>query len=207
LLIVLTGIDGSGKTTAARSAVAAARTAGKDALLLSNYAGRRRMSLLSAKFGVQLPPRLADVVETVIRTANVLRSHARAHRYPGLVIMDRHLYCQLALRQSRQLPRGRFLPFILGKLPEPDLVVHLVITPEQAHKRVLARGTDAETLEELESFRAAYQSIPEYAGFTKLAADGTPDEVLSKLTLAIADAEGGPDTNVLDPGCQVAVPG
>jgi dTMP kinase len=206
LLIVLTGIDGSGKTTAARSAVAAARTDGKDVLLLSNYAGRRRMSLLSAKFGVQLPPRLADVVETVIRTANVLVSHARAHRYPGLVIMDRHLYCQLALRHARQLPRGRVVPFILGKLPKPDLVVHLVITPEQAHERVLARGTDAETLEELESFRTGYHSIPEYAGFTELAADGTPDEVFAKLTLAIADAGGAPPARVVAADGRVAVP-
>jgi dTMP kinase len=188
LLIVLTGIDGSGKTTAARSLVAAARTAGKDAMLLSNYAGRRRMSLLGAKFGVHLPPRLADAAETAIRIANVLVSHARAYRHPGLVIMDRHLYCQLALRQARRLPRGRILPFILAKLPEPDLVIHLVVTPEQAHERVLARGTDAETLEELDSFRAAYEAIPEYARFTELAADGTPEEVLAKLTVAIADA-------------------
>jgi dTMP kinase len=189
LLIVLTGIDGSGKTTAARSLVAAARTAGKDALLLSNYAGRRRMSLLGARFGLHLPPRLADAVETVIRTANVLLSHARASRHPGLVIMDRHLYCQLALRQARQLPRGRFLPFILRTLPKPDLVVHLVISAEQAHRRVLARGTDAETLAELDSFQTAYQAIPEYTQFTELAADGTPDEVLSRLTLAIAEAQ------------------
>lgn len=188
MLIVLTGIDGSGKTTAARSVVAAARNAGRDALLLSNYAGRRRMSLLGARFGVHLPPRLADAVETVIRSSNVLMSHARARRHPGLVIMDRHLYCQLALRHARQLPRGRILPLILAKLPKPDLVVHLVITPEQAHRRILARGTDAETLEELESFRAAYRAIPEYAQFTELAADGTPDEVLAKLTRAIADA-------------------
>ncbi|MDQ0821334.1 dTMP kinase [Arthrobacter sp. V4I6] len=206
MLIVLTGIDGSGKTTAARSAVAAARTAGKDALLLSNYAGRRRMSLLTARFGIRLPPRLADAVETVIRTANVLLSHAMAHRHPGLVIMDRHLYCQLALRQARQLPRGRVLPFILAKLPKPDLVVHLVITPEQAHQRVLARGTDAETLEELDSFRAAYQAIPEYAQFTELAADGTPDEVLSELTLAIAGAGGDSDTKALAADGRAMVP-
>ena len=190
MLIVLTGIDGSGKTTAARSVVAAVRAAGKDALLLSNYAGRRRMSLLSARFGVPVPPRLADALETVIRTANVLLSHARACRYPGLVIMDRHLYCQLALRQVRQLPRGRLLPFLLAKLPEPDLVVHLVISPQQAHERVLARGTDAETLEELDALRAGYQSIPEYARFTELAADGTPEEVHARLTLAIANAGG-----------------
>lgn len=195
MLIVLTGIDGSGKTTAARSMVAAAHSAGEDALLLSNYAGRRRMSLLGARFGGHLPPRLADAVETVIRSANVLLSHARAHRHPGLVIMDRHLHCQLALRHARQLPRGRVLPFILAKLPKPDLVVHLVIAPKQAHQRILARGTDAETLEELDSFRAAYRAIPEYAQFTELAADGTPDEVLAKLTRAIADA-----------GCSVRAP-
>lgn len=205
MLIVLTGIDGSGKTTAARSVVAAARSAGGDALLLSNYAGRRRMSLLGARFGVHLPPRLADAVETVIRSANVLMSHARAHRHPGLVIMDRHLYCQLALRHARQLPRGRVLPFILAKLPKPDLVLHLVITPEQAHQRILARGTDAETLEELDSFRAAYRAIPEYAQFTELEADGTPDEVLAKLTLAIADAGGAPGATA-DADCRVKAP-
>ena len=188
MLIVLTGIDGSGKTTAARAAVAAARRAGKDALLLRNYAGRRRMSLLSEQFRIQFHPRVADAVETVIRTANVVISHARAHRHPGLVIMDRHLHCQLALREARGLPRGRFLPFLLRKIPQPDMVVHLVVDPEQAHQRVLARGTDTETLDELNSLRDAYQSIPEYMHFTELAASGTPEEVLSGLTLAIADA-------------------
>ena len=146
------------------------------------------MSLLSAQFGIQLHPRLADAVETVIRTANVLVSHVRAHRHPGLVIMDRHLHCQLALRQARGLPRGWLLPFLLRKFPKPDVVVHLVIDPEQAHQRVLARGTDSETLDELNSLRAAYRSIPEYAHFTELAASGTPEEVCSQLTLAIAEA-------------------
>jgi dTMP kinase len=145
------------------------------------------MSLLSAQFGVQLHPRLADAVETVIRTANVVVSHARAHRRPGLVIMDRHLHCQLALRQARGLPRGRLLPFLLTKFPKPDVVVHLVIDPEQAHQRVMARGTDTETLDELNSLRAAYQSMPEYAHFTELSASGTPEEVVSQLSLAIAE--------------------
>jgi dTMP kinase len=146
------------------------------------------MALLSAQFGIQLHPRLADAVETVIRTVNVVVSHARAHRHPGLVIMDRHLHCQLALRQARGLPRGRLLPFLLTKFPQPDVVVHLVIDPEQAHQRVLARGTDTETLDELNSLRAAYRSMPEYAHFTELAASGTPEDVLSELALAIADA-------------------
>lgn len=188
MLIVLTGIDGSGKTTAALAAVAAARGAGKEALLLGNYAGRRTTSVLSARLGVQLHPRVADALETMVRTVNVLVSHARAYRHPGLVIMDRHLYCQLALRQMRGLPRGRLLPFLLRTLPRPDLVVHLVVDPAEAHRRVMARGTDGESIEELSSFHAAYLALPEYAHFTELTADQTPAEVLSQLTLAIANA-------------------
>ncbi|WP_458114606.1 AAA family ATPase [Arthrobacter sp. R1-13] len=188
MLIVLTGIDGSGKTTAAQ---ALARDRG--ALLLSNYAGRRRMSLLAARFGLRFHARLADAVETIIRTFNVLVSHARAQNQPGLVVMDRHLYCQLALRQAKGLPRGRFLPCLLRRLPKPDMVVHLVVDPEQALGRVLARGTDTESLEELSGLDAAYRSLPEYQDFLKLDASGTPDDVLAALSqLLEAYAAGRP---------------
>lgn len=177
MLIVLTGIDGSGKTTAAQ---ALARDRG--ALLLSNYAGRRRMSLFADRSGLRFPARLADAVETTVRTVNVLVSHARAKNYGGLVVMDRHLFCQLALRQAKGLPRGRFLPYLLRMLPKPDMVVHLVVDPEQALGRVLARGTDTESLEELRSLDAAYRSLPEYEDFLKIDASGTPDEVLAALS-------------------------
>jgi dTMP kinase len=188
LLIVLTGIDGSGKTTAARAAVAAARAAGQDSLLLRNYAGRQWMTVMSAKYGIRIPPRLADAAETAVRTANVLMSHFRAHRLSGLSVMDRHLYCQLALRRTRGLPRGRFLPFLLRVLPEPDLIIHFVVDPEQAHRRVMVRGTDAETVEELSAFSAAYRALPEYSNFVELPAHGTPEEVLSALTRTIDTA-------------------
>ena len=188
LIIVLTGIDGSGKTTAAHALVAAARANGTEALLLSNYAGRRRMSLLSARFGVRLPARLADAVECAIRVANVLVSHARARRFPGLVVMDRHLQCQLALRRTRGLPRGRLLPRLIGALPRPDLVAYLDVSPERAHERIVARGTDAETLDDLQSLRDAYRSLPEYAHFVKIDADAPPAEVLSGLAEATDDA-------------------
>ena len=177
MLIVLTGIDGSGKTTAAQ---ALARDRG--ALLLSNYAGRRRMSLLADRFGLRFPARLADAIETTIRTFNVLVSHTRAQKHRGLVVMDRHLYCQLALRHARGLPRGRLVPCLLRALPEPDLVVHLVVDPAQALRRVLARGTDTESLEELSVLDDAYRSLPEYEDFLKIDASGTADEVLAALS-------------------------
>ena len=192
MLIVLTGIDGSGKTTAARALVDAARSAGNGALFLGNYAGRRQMSLISARLGVHVPPRLADVLETAVRTFNVLNSHRRARRFHGLVVMDRDLHCQLALRRMHRLPRGRVLPFLIRALPQPDLLIYLDIDPREAHARVLARGTDSERLEDLESLREAYRSLPEFPGFTSIPADGSPAEVLARLQAAITRASGGP---------------
>lgn len=129
MIIVLTGIDGSGKSTAARALASSVRAEGGRALLLSNHAGRRVMSLLSARLGVRLPAKLADAVETALRVGNVLVSHLRASRFDGLMIMDRHLHCQLALRTANGLPRGRFLPWLLARLPEPDAIFHLDIDP------------------------------------------------------------------------------
>lgn len=190
MLIVLTGIDGSGKTTAAEATVAAARRAGTDARLLRNYAGRRRMSLLGARLGVQLPARGADVIETAVRTFNVLNSHRRARKFHGLVVMDRHLHCQLALRGMHRLPRGRFLPWLIRALPAPDLVIYLDVEPREAHARILVRGTDSERLEDLVTLREAYRSLPEFSGFTHIPAGGSPGEVLSRVQAAISDAGG-----------------
>lgn len=112
-----------------------ARLAGRRALLLRNHAGRRNLTEWSARTGVPLGPRLADALETVIRTINVVVSHARAHRFPGLVVVDRHLYCQLGLRSVRGLPHGRFLPWLLRHQPKPDLVIHFDIAPDRRRRR------------------------------------------------------------------------
>lgn len=181
MLIVLTGIDGSGKSTAARALVDAAQADGENALLLSNPAGRRSMSVLAERLGIRWPRRLADAVETTLRVANVLVSHARASRFDGLVVMDRHLHCQLALRTVKGLPRGRLLPWLISSLPEPDAVVHLDVEPALAHQRIAARGTDSETLADLEALREAYRSTPEYGGFAQLDADFPQAEVVGRL--------------------------
>lgn len=189
MLIVLTGIDGSGKTTAARALVDSARAEGHNALLLSNHAARRRMSLVAERFGWKLPPRGADLVETCIRVVNVLVSHARALRFDGLVVMDRHLHCQLALRLAAGLRRGWFLPWLQEKLPAPDLVVHFEVDPRCAHQRIRARGTDHEELADLEAFRTAYGSLPEFDDFMRVDANGTPEDTLAQLNQVISGKE------------------
>ncbi|MET3141655.1 UNVERIFIED_ORG: dTMP kinase [Arthrobacter sp. UYEF2] len=139
------------------------------------------MSVLAERLGIRWPRRLADIVETTLRVANVLISHAWASRSDGLVVMDRHLHCQLALRTAKGLPRGRLLPWLMSSLPEPDAVVHLYVGPALAHKRIVARGTDSETLTDLADLRDAYRAMPEYPGLVQLDADSTPEGVVAGL--------------------------
>ncbi|MDR6794027.1 dTMP kinase [Pseudarthrobacter oxydans] len=195
MLIVLTGIDGSGKSTAAQALVSSVRAGGGTAVLLNNHAGRRSMSVLGARLGIRLPPRVADALETTFRVWNVLVNHLRASRVDGLVVMDRHLYCQLALRATKGLPRGRLLPWLLGALPAPDAVVHLEVDPAVAHRRIAARGTDAETLEDLADFARAYGELPEYGTFEKVDASVPGPELARRLAAVVhglgrAPAEG-----------------
>ena len=195
MLIVLTGIDGSGKSTAAQALVSAVRADGGMATLLNNHAGRRSMSVLGARLGFQLPYRVSDALETSFRVWNVLVNHLRAAHTEGLVVMDRHLYCQLALRATKGLPRGRLLPWLLGKLPAPDAVVHLDVDPAVAHRRIAARGTDAETLEDLAAFARAYRELPEYGTFEKVDASVPGPELARRLAAVVhglgrAPAEG-----------------
>ncbi|TLM83532.1 AAA family ATPase [Pseudarthrobacter sp. NamE5] len=181
MIIVLTGIDGSGKSTAAEALVSAVRREGGRAVLLNNHAGRRSMSVLGARLGIRLQDRLADAIETTFRVWNVLTNHLRARFYCGLVVMDRHLYCQLALRATKGLSRGCFLPWLLKALPAPDAVVHLEIDPVEAHQRIIARGTDAETLEDLIAFDDGYRQLPEYGSFVKVDASLPARELAQSL--------------------------
>lgn len=189
MIIVLTGIDGSGKSTAARALVAAVRAGGGNAMLLNNHAGRRTMSVLGAHWGFRWPDRLADAVESAVRAWNVLVSHLRASRFQGVAVMDRHLYCQLALRITRGLPRGRVLPWLLQALPAPDAVVHLDVDPAEAYRRIAARGTDSETLEDLAAFRDAYSRLPEYQGFIKVEASVPTPALVARLEQFIQERE------------------
>lgn len=189
MIIVLTGIDGSGKSTAASALVESARSQGQDALLLANHAGRRTMSGWSARTGIRLPHRLMDTVETSIRVLNVLLSHLQASRFDGLVVMDRHLHCQLALRDTKGLHRGWFLPWLLRVLPAPDVILHLDVRPATAYQRIKDRGIDEESLADLTALRSAYQRLPEYRNFTVLDANGSAHDVGARLSEYVAEAQ------------------
>ncbi|TDK28013.1 thymidylate kinase [Arthrobacter crusticola] len=190
MILVLIGIDGAGKTTAAH-ALAAHVPPGTDVLVLGNYSGRKTLSRWTRRFGVQPPARLMDAAETVVRLLNVLLNSVKAARFDGLVIMDRHLHCQLALRAARGLHRGALLRVVLRLLPRPDAVVLLDLPAEQAQLRIAARGTDSENLDELQAYRSAYLAQAREAGHPVIDAGRAPEAVVADLRGVLAGLRAG----------------
>lgn len=180
--VVLLGIDGAGKTMAATALVAAEREAGRAAILLRNRSGRRWLTRTAARCGVEVPVRWADRVETVVRAVNVLVSQVRAARRDGLVVIDRHLVCQLVLRRVRGLPPGRVLPRAAATALRGVVVVVLDVPAETAQARILARGQDHESMEYLRAARAVYLEFAGAQGWIVVDATGAPEAVLARLT-------------------------
>lgn len=189
LHVVLLGIDGAGKTTAARSVVRELKERGIEAELFRNPGGRRTLNRWAARHSrtaeALLGSHLLDSVESTLRVLAVLRSTLRARRRRGVVIFDRHLQCQLALRLVRGLPAGVVLPWLLRVLPQPDLVVYLSVDPRTAQARIAFRNTDEETLEFLTALDAAYRRLPGSGRFALVDANGTGPETAAALRLQI----------------------
>ena len=49
----------------------------------------------------------------------------------------------------------------------------------------MARGTDHEEVADLEAFRTAYCSLPEFNDFMVVDANGTPEDTLAQLNMVI----------------------
>ncbi|WP_104180723.1 thymidylate kinase [Arthrobacter sp. B0490] len=189
--ILLTGIDGSGKSTATHDLARAITERGGTALVLKNPAGRRTMSGWWHALRWTPGPRLLDFLETVTRVVNVLLNEVRLFRFDGVAILDRGLDCQFALREARGLPRGVVLPWLQRVLPDPDVVAHLELPLDVALERVNRRATDRETWSGLESLQSAYRRLPTYPTYRIVQAAG-PREAITADLLALTGWDGVP---------------
>jgi dTMP kinase len=97
--------------------------------------------------------------------------------------MDRYAVCQYAsLRARGAAPAAERRARLAYRLfPRPDVTFLLSVDPQTAHDRVEARGYDHETIPHLTASIAAYHSLPEYADFVVIDANGTPDEVAAAI--------------------------
>lgn len=181
---MLLGIDGSGKTTTARALARVQDGATRRGLVLRNRSGRRWLGRVSARFGLAPSVRWTDRFETAVRIVNVLASEARARLTGRLVILDRHLICQVVLRRVRALPQGRLLPRMAHGLLTADAVAVLDVPAEVAYERIRARGEDLESLEFLRATRALYLELAATHGWCVIDATGTTEAIVSRIESA-----------------------
>lgn len=198
MVVVLAGIDGAGKSTAARLLAQRLAGSGRRATVAKNPCGRSKMTAWSSRLGLSVPAGLLDAAETSIRCANVLLSHLRARCFSGVVIMDRYLYCQLALKRVRGLGPGRFLPWLLRLLPAPDAVFYFAVPADLALSRIVKRGTDTEDLESLAAFDKGYRELDDFPSFVIIDAGQTSGQIVETVwqELTRSLAPGPPDRPV-----------
>ena len=185
MIIVLTGIDGAGKTSAGELLAQRLSEKAYPAVFTTNPSGRRSIGSWCARHRIHPPAALLDAVETVVRCFNVITSHLRAGNRSRVVIMDRYLHCQLALRRVRGLRQGRLLPLLLRVLPTPDVVFYFDLPAEVAYNRIKSRASDIETLDHLTMFDKAYRELPDFQAFTIIDAGRSTIDAVDDMVRAL----------------------
>jgi len=194
-LIVLEGLDGSGKSTQVQALAAALRAAGHELVVTreptSGPAGRRIRAAAAA--GELLPPEreLAWFVED-------RREHVREVIRPALeagrvVVSDRYFLSTVAYQGARGLDWRKLLAESEGEFPAPDLAVVLEIAPAEGLARVADRGQRAEPLfedRELLGRVAEIFAAVDRPYLARLDASATPEQVGGRIRALVRERLG-----------------
>ncbi|WP_069742987.1 hypothetical protein [Streptomyces sp. EN23] len=195
-LVVVEGIDGSGKSTLGRSLVEAARVAGHSADWYPNKnlsPVRDTLDAIARERGhtdraAMLGRDEAQFLAAVLKWRDMIDLADDLARPGHLMVIDRYYYTHLALAAVSGTANAARLRRLYGRLPAPDVTFLLDLAPELALERVRARNTDTNSLRFLARFHEAYRGLEEYRTgvFTVLDASRTPAEVLDDALTHLA---------------------
>jgi dTMP kinase len=149
LLIVLEGIDGSGKTTQARSLVRRLRRRGRPAAFFREPSrGRwgREIKRLAARDGSLTPKEELDLF-LKDRRENVERNLKPALARGRTVVLDRYYFSTIAYQGAKGLDPGRLRRLNEAFAVRPDLVVVLDIGARDGLARIAGRKKRDELFE------------------------------------------------------------
>ncbi|GIF08628.1 nucleoside/nucleotide kinase family protein [Actinoplanes siamensis] len=191
--VALVGIDGSGKTTQARLLAAALAGAGRPAAYRQNAGGRAWFGRLATRLGRRDAEELLGrpamiLVESLLRWLAIARTLLRRALRGEIAVMDRYAVCQYAsLRAHGAGPAAERRARLAYRLfPLPDVTLFMAVDPEVAQERIVRRGTDTESLEYLRAADRAYRSLPEFADFVVVDANGPEEEVFAVIRAELA---------------------
>jgi dTMP kinase len=149
VLVVLEGIDGSGKTTQARALLGRLRRRGYRAVFFREPSrGRwgREIKRLAVRDG-SLTPEEELGLFVKDRRENVERNLRPALETGQVVVLDRYYFSTIAYQGAKGIDTGRIRRMNEAFAVPPDLVIVLDVDPRQGLDRIAGRRTRDELFE------------------------------------------------------------
>jgi dTMP kinase len=198
-LIVLEGIDGTGKTTLSARLAAALRAASRRVVETrepwTSPAGLELRRVLAAKERATTGEEELELFHAD-RAAHVAAVVAPALARGDFVVQDRTFWSTAAYQGARGLDVAAILARSAAIAPMPDLTVLLELPPESALQRIAASRSAASSFEKLDDLRAVAKVYGELAAahpeFVRLDASRPLPEVERRLLAACRDRLGAP---------------
>lgn len=160
LLVVLEGIDGTGKSTQARALLRRLRAAGIPAVRFrepSRGPWGREIRRLAKTAGSATPERELELF-VKDRRDNVARNLEPALRAGRVVVLDRYYFSTVAYQGAKGLDPDRIRRLNERFAPRPDLVFILDLDPARGLSRIAGRGPRDELFER-EDYLARVRAI------------------------------------------------
>jgi len=171
-LIVIDGIDGSGKATQTKILVEKLKQTGHQVETMdfpqykNNFFGQMIRQYLDGEFGeaIKINPKLASI----LYAADRWESSGKIKQWLAdgkTVILDRY-YTSNLIHQGAKLEENELDEFIAWlnkmefdtfKIPQPDLVIYLHLDAELAHELIAKRGEGHDGHDKLEFMKLAEQ--------------------------------------------------
>lgn len=197
MLIVLCGIDGSGKTTLGERLSASLSKELLDSghssqVLFTKLIGNGSAFVRYFKLLVQIDPNFDERSQNYafaferVRTADETLGELLRTHYA--VVLDRYVHCDIAMSRAHGREESMFYT-VLKHVPLPDLGFIIDVPAEVAMQRINDRQIPPWVFNENESLlrqgRLEYLRLAEEFGFEVIDASGTPENALDQMMRCI----------------------
>ncbi len=180
-LIVLEGIDGSGKTTQARKLVRWLRKKGIPARYTAEPTGSAVGRILKAMARRRnVDPRVEAMLFAADRLIHLEKTVKPLLERGFTVVSDRYLHSSLAY-QSASMGNRRWIEELNRFAVKPDLAILLDVAPEVGLSRIKRKKSRFERIEFLRKVRENYLEYVERGELVRINAEEAIEEVFSKI--------------------------
>jgi dTMP kinase len=182
ILLVIEGLDGSGKTTQAK--ILAERLSETYNVYLTAEPSRGKIGTFIRECCLYEKQRLPTEAEALLFAADRIE-HMQTELKPALnegrlVVCDRYVYSSLAYQGSAGLSLD-WIKTINARALQPDFSLFLDVSPERVLERLQRKKSVMETLETQQKVRDVYLKYVEKGELVRIDGDKPKDAVADEL--------------------------